>query len=127
MARKNAETNSVRKTARAARSSLMVPILLLAVEHAPDPIAERRKSQHVDREHDAPYHGQADVVALRAAVCSYSPLQHADEQMIDHSRYQGAGNSADQTPERQIDHAAAPSSWCQPSVLEHACHDHDHG
>src|SRR5262249_42395062 len=117
MARKNAETNSVRKTARAARSSLMVPILLLAVEHASDPIAERRKSQHVDREHDAPHRRQADVVALRWVVGSYSPLQHADEQMIDNSRYHGAGNCADQTREREIDHGAAPSSWCQPRVL----------
>src|SRR5215467_268824 len=127
MARKNAETNSVRKTVRAARSSLIVPILLLAVEHAPDPIAERRKSQHVDREHGAPHYGQADVVALRLVVGSYSPFQHADEQMIDDSRYHGAGNCADQPREREIDHGAAPPSWCQPGVLEHAGDDHDHG
>src|SRR6266850_5465108 len=125
MASTNAETNSVRNTARAARSSVMLassppprgaPSATWPLAHdlVAKPIANARADQQVEREHAPPQHGKLvagnrGLLRLLRTARGQRAFDQVGEGAIDHGRDHRPDDGAEQAAVGKIDHAAPPS------------------
>src|SRR5919197_2293599 len=98
MARKNADTNSQRNTARAARSRLMARSFpaschVVALRSAPDrpaePVADAGEHQDIRRQHGPPQQGNllpehlALLLRMRLPARPEAALDHRDQWRVD--------------------------------------------
>src|SRR5947199_6503074 len=124
MASTNADANSLRNTARAARSKFMAPTFRImrfaapahsARDHVAEPIADAAKHDHVDREHSSSQQrhllleGLSLPVARGRIARAKAALDEAHERSIDQRRQYKAADRAEEPGQRKIDHAASSS------------------
>src|SRR5437870_12808744 len=120
MASTNADANSLRNTARAARSKFMAPTFRImrfatpsrsARDHVAEPIADAAKHDHVDREHSSSQQrhlvleGLSLLVARGCIARAKAALDEGHERGIDQRRQGETDDRAEKPDQRQIDHA----------------------
>src|SRR5438309_10779620 len=125
MASTKAETNSVRNTARAARSSVMLAssppprgapsaTRPSADDLVAKPIADAGTDQQVEREHAPPQHGKLvsgdrGLLRLLRATRGQCALDQARQRAVDHRRDHRPDDGPGPAAVGKIDHAPPPS------------------